>query len=73
MLLTTLSIHLGILQAYNKSIQELVSLRESHGYNAAVLTQLTDVEGELNGFYSYDRAVAKVDIQALADIHKTLL
>ena len=73
MLLTTLSTHLWILQAYNNSIQELVSLRESHGYNAAVLTQLTDVEGELNGFYSYDRAVAKVDIQTLANIHKTLL
>ena len=61
------------MQAYNKSIQELVSLRESHGYNAAVFTQLTDVEGELNGFYSYDRAQAKVDIQALAEIHRTVL
>ena len=68
-----MSTHLWILQAYNNSIQELVSLRESHGYNAAVLTQLTDVEGELNGFYSYDRAVAKVDIHTLANIHKTLL
>ena len=61
------------MQAYNKSIQELVSLRESQGYNAAVYTQLSDVEGELNGFFSYDRAEAKVDIKALAEIHKTLL
>ena len=61
------------MQAYNKSIAELVSLRESHGYNAAVYTQLTDVEGELNGFYSYDRAEAKVDTEALAEIHKTLM
>ena len=62
-----------IFAGYRKSIQELVSLRESHGYTAAVYTQLTDVEGELNGFYSYDRDQAKVDIQALAEIHKILL
>ena len=61
------------MQAYKKSIQELVSLRESHGYTAAVYTQLTDVEAELNGYFSYDRKEAKVDIQTLAEIHRALL
>ena len=52
---------------------ELVSLRTSHGYNAAVYTQLTDVEAELNGYFSYDREQAKVDLDTLAEIHKSLL
>ena len=26
-----------------------------HGYSAAVFTQTTDVEGEINGFFTYDR------------------
>jgi len=38
-----------------------------------VFTQITDVEAELNGYFSYDREVAKVDLLALARIHKTLV
>lgn len=29
---------------------------KGEGYAAAVFTQLTDVEGELNGYFSYDRS-----------------
>ncbi|HTJ00556.1 MAG TPA: LamG-like jellyroll fold domain-containing protein, partial [Dongiaceae bacterium] len=33
----------------------------NHGMSAAVYTELTDVETELNGFLTYDRKVRKVD------------
>ena len=34
---------------------ELAGLMTSHGYVAAVVTQTTDVEAELNGLVTYDR------------------
>jgi hypothetical protein len=36
------------------------------------MTQLTDVEGELNGFITYDRRKVKVDTPTLANINKRL-
>ena len=38
------------------------------GLCGCVYTQLSDVEGETNGLYTYDRAVRKVDQEALLDI-----
>ena len=46
---------------------------KAEGYVGAVFTQLTDVEAELNGFFSYDREVVKVDLQALAKMHLELI
>ena len=44
-------------------LEELIN----HGLSAAVYTQTTDVEGEVNGFMTYDRKVMKMP---LADLHK---
>ena len=38
-----------------------------------VFTQTTDVEAEFNGYFSYDRKVNKVSLQAIADLHKKIL
>ena len=46
---------------------------KAEGYVGAVFTQLTDVEAELNGYFSYDRAVVKVDLQALSKMHAELI
>ena len=54
-------------------MEEIISLQETHGYNAVVMTQTTDVEEELNGFFSYDRKIEKVDIKKLAAINKKML
>ena len=40
------------------------------GLSAAVYTQLTDVEDELNGLVTYDRKVVKIPIQTLKSITK---
>ena len=46
---------------------------KGEGYVAAVFTQLSDVEAELNGFFSYDRQIVKVDLNALAEMHADLI
>ncbi|MFJ5262362.1 PA14 domain-containing protein [Streptomyces sp. NPDC088387] len=43
------------------------------GGNAAVYTQITDVEGELNGLLTYDRAVVKPDVARLRAAHEQLI
>lgn len=40
--------------------QEVPKIRD-HGGSAVIYTQLTDVEGEMNGLFTYDRAVRKVE------------
>ena len=42
------------------------------GLSATVLTQLTDVEGELNGLTTYDRKVVKVDKKAMTQTNAKL-
>lgn len=43
------------------------------GLSAAVYTQLTDVEIEVNGYVTYDRAVEKMDLERVAAAHRRLL
>jgi hypothetical protein len=42
------------------------------GLAAAVYTQTTDVETEVNGLMTYDRAVLKVDAEKVARLHRRL-
>ena len=46
---------------------------KAEGHVAAVFTQFSDVEAELNGFFSYDRQIVKVDLNALAAMHADLI
>ncbi len=43
------------------------------GGNGAVYTRIADVEGELNGLLTYDRAVVKPDVRRLAAAHESLI
>ena len=43
-----------------------------NGLSAAVYTQTTDVEGEMNGFMTYDRKVMKMPIEKLSAENKKL-
>ncbi|SDJ47230.1 Beta-galactosidase/beta-glucuronidase [Streptomyces indicus] len=43
------------------------------GGNGAVYTQITDVEGELNGLLTYDRKVLKGDQQRIKAAHEALI
>ena len=42
------------------------------GLCAAVYTQLTDIEGEINGYLTYDRKSMKMDIHILYKLHHGL-
>jgi hypothetical protein len=53
-------------EAYLGLLRQVWSLHHLHGLSAAIFTQTTDVETECNGLLSYDRAVAKLDPQVLA-------
>jgi beta-galactosidase/beta-glucuronidase len=43
------------------------------GFSAAVYTQTTDVEGEVNGLITYDRKVIKVEEKRIKEINKELI
>jgi beta-galactosidase/beta-glucuronidase len=57
--------------AYEGLIEKLVPLVKQ-GLAAAVYTQTTDVEGEVNGLMTYDRKVVKFDAAKLAELHRKL-
>ena len=43
------------------------------GCSAAVYTQTTDVEGEVNGFMTYDRKVMKVNVERIRKINGSVI
>ena len=42
------------------------------GFSAAVYTQTTDVEGEVNGLITYDRKIIKIDENRVREINKRI-
>lgn len=54
---------------YAKDLKKLVKT----GFSAAVYTQTTDVEGEVNGFMTYDRKVDKMDFEKVKSINKEVI
>ncbi len=56
---------------YEELIRNLVLLK-SKGLSAAIYTQTTDVEGEVNGFLTYDRDIAKMPIDWLRKVNTTV-
>ncbi len=59
-------------QNYETLIHNLRSLVDK-GLAAAVYTQTTDVEGEVNGLLTYDRAIVKVDLDWLSKLNRSVL
>jgi beta-galactosidase/beta-glucuronidase len=52
-------------RALEQNFQQLHILKDASGLSGAVYTQTTDVETELNGLYTYDRAMVKPDLARL--------
>ncbi|MFO1476483.1 MAG: alpha-L-arabinofuranosidase C-terminal domain-containing protein [Verrucomicrobiota bacterium] len=52
--------------AYVKLLDQIPALVRTQGLSAAVYTQLSDVETEVNGLLTYDRAVLKMNETVLA-------
>ena len=60
------------LKALRHKIEALVPMKQKLGLSAAVYTQTTDVEGEVNGLMTYDRKVIKVDPAVLREMNAPL-
>ena len=61
----------ALTEGYLELIAKLKPLVEK-GLAAAVYTQTTDVEGEVNGLMTYDRAMIKMDADKLRQAHQEL-
>lgn len=57
---------------YKNMLEKLMELKDK-GLAAAIYTQLTDVETEVNGYMTYDRKVVKFDEKELREIHNKLI
>ncbi len=55
-------------QSLTVKLEELIKA----GLSAAVYTQTTDVEGEVNGFMTYDRKVMKMPVEKLKEVNEKL-
>jgi beta-galactosidase/beta-glucuronidase len=60
------------LDALRKKVEALIPMKEKLGVSAAVYTQTTDVEGEVNGLLTYDRKFVKVDPAMLRKMNEPL-
>ena len=58
----------ALADAYSELTSKLLDLK-GKGLSAAVYTQTTDVEGEVNGMMTYDRRVSKIAPETLARIN----
>lgn len=59
-------------ETYDQMTYELYELKDK-GLSAAVYTQTTDVETEVNGLLTYDRKVVKFDVEHMFRIHRELI
>jgi hypothetical protein len=60
------------LAALRKKVEALVPMKEKLGLSAAVYTQTTDVEGEVNGLMTYDRKFIKIDPALMRELNAPL-
>lgn len=55
-----------------KMYEEMVLPSIDHGLCGCIYTQLSDIEDEINGLYTYDRQVCKVNKQRLLKLQKQI-
>lgn len=60
----------SLTKAYSKLYNNVIIPQIKDGLSAAVYTQVTDVEDELNGLMTYDREIIKIDIDVLKKINE---
>ncbi|WP_433064210.1 AbfB domain-containing protein [Dactylosporangium sp. CS-033363] len=58
---------------YTGMVRDVQQLMTTKGVSAYVYTEITDVEGEYNGLFTYDRRVQKVDTNQLRAAHSALI
>ena len=56
-------------KSYTELWDKVWEMKEDKDASAVVYTQVSDVEGEVNGLVTYDREVIKIPVDYLHDIH----
>ncbi len=69
---TTYPNSVALANAYIEQVNSLRELSVSRGLSAAVYTEITDVEDEVNGFLTYDRQVKKMDFARVRAANQAL-
>ena len=63
----------SLTQAYVENQQKLLAAAKQCGLSGGIYTQITDVEHEVNGFYTYDRKVKKMEFPAVRAINRKIV
>jgi len=58
---------------YVENQTDVLKSAQQCGISGSVYTQITDVEGELNGFFTYDRRVPKMDFAQVRTINEQIV
>jgi len=58
--------------AYQQFTTAIINMQRTHGLSAAIYTQTSDVEAEVNGLLTYDRAIEKMPRDWLRQVHAEL-
>ena len=58
----------AVIRLYKEEILPFIN----DGLSASIYTQVSDVEDETNGFYTYDRQVLKVDVEKFKELFKNI-
>jgi len=53
--------------------KDLIDLKQNDWCAAGIYTQTTDVEGEVNGFYTYDRKILKVNLERVREANLAVI
>ncbi|MBP2327695.1 hypothetical protein JOF56_008080 [Kibdelosporangium banguiense] len=58
---------------YVENQRDVLAVAQRCGISAAVYTQITDVEHEVNGFFTYDRQVRKMDFKQVKAVNDAIV
>ncbi|HEV2778434.1 MAG TPA: LamG-like jellyroll fold domain-containing protein [Actinophytocola sp.] len=58
---------------YVENQRDVLTTAQRCGISAAVYTQITDVEHEVNGFFTYDRQVRKLDFDQVRAVNEAII
>ncbi|PXY29276.1 glycoside hydrolase [Prauserella coralliicola] len=63
----------SLTEAYVANQREVLAAARNCAISGAIYTQITDVEHEVNGFFTYDRQVAKMDFDRVRAINEEII
>ncbi|HYQ69731.1 LamG-like jellyroll fold domain-containing protein [Actinophytocola sp.] len=58
---------------YVENQRDVLTSAQRCGISGAIYTQITDVEHEVNGFFTYDRQVQKMDFGQVRDVNQQII